>query len=65
MKRSELRLTLGLKNDEHFRKAYLLPALKTGLIERTLPDAPRSSNQRYRITTRGKEALKKHQENNS
>ena len=65
MKRSELRLTLGLRNDEHFRKAYLLPALEAGVIEMTLPDAPRSSNQRYRITPRGKEALRKHQEDNN
>jgi ATP-dependent DNA helicase RecG len=61
MKRSELRLALGLKHDEHFRKSYLLPALKAGWIEMTLPDKPRSSRQRYRITPRGEEILKKHQ----
>ena len=59
-KRSALRLALDLKDDEHFRKAYLLPALKAGWIERTLPDKPRSSRQRYRITPRGEEILKKH-----
>jgi ATP-dependent DNA helicase RecG len=60
MKRSELRLALGLKHEEHFRKSYLLPALKAGRIEMTLPDKPRSSKQRYRITLQGEEILKKH-----
>jgi hypothetical protein len=26
---------LGLKDDEHFRKKYLLPALEAGFIEMT------------------------------
>ena len=30
------------EEDEHFRKAYLLPALQAGLIEMTIPDKPRS-----------------------
>jgi DNA-binding PadR family transcriptional regulator len=50
---------LGLKHEEHFRKSYLLPALKAGLIEMTLPGKPRSSKQRYRITPRGRNVLKK------
>lgn len=43
MARQQLKTTLGLKDDEHFRKAYLLPALKAGLIEMTIPGKPRSS----------------------
>jgi ATP-dependent DNA helicase RecG len=63
--RRALQDALGLKNEEHFRKAYLLPALKSGSIEMTLPDKPRSSKQRYRITLRGKRVLKKHREDNN
>ncbi|MFA7436846.1 Fic family protein [Castellaniella sp.] len=32
---------------------YLLPALRSGLVEMTLPDTPRSSKQRYRLTALG------------
>ena len=35
-----LRRALGLKNSEHLRKTYLLPALKAGLIEMTVPAKP-------------------------
>ena len=62
MTRQDLRKALGLKNDEHFRKAYLLPALQAGLIEMTIPDKPRSRNQRYRLTPEGLEFLRQTQE---
>jgi ATP-dependent DNA helicase RecG len=52
--RRALQAALGLKDEEHFRKSYLLPALEAGWIEMTLPDKPRSSKQRYRITPRKK-----------
>jgi ATP-dependent DNA helicase RecG len=48
---------LGLRHEDHFRQAYLLPALEAGLIERTIPDKPRSRLQRYRLTARGKAFL--------
>lgn len=38
---------LGLKSRETFRKNYLNPALKLGLVDRTIPDKPNSRNQRY------------------
>ena len=60
MTRQQLKETLGLKDDEHFRKAYLLPALEAGLVEMTIPDKPRSSKQRYRIAPMGEEVLTKH-----
>lgn len=55
--RQTLQDTIKLKNVEHFRKAYILPALKAGVIEMTQPDKPKSSTQRYRLTAKG-EALK-------
>jgi len=48
---------MGLKNAEHFRKAYLAPALEQQVIERTLPDKPRSRLQKYRLTHTGKHLL--------
>lgn len=53
MTRRELQAVLGFKHDEHFRKAHLLPALRRGWIEMTLPDKPNSRNQRYRLTPQG------------
>ena len=58
MTKKHLRESLGLKNDSHFRKTYLRPALQAGLIEMTIPDKPRSSKQRYRLTPAGREYLK-------
>ena len=55
MTRQELQSSLGLENDDYFRKAYLLPALQAGLIEMTIPDKPRSKYQRYRLTPKGRE----------
>ena len=58
MTRQRLQEALGLKHEDHFRKAYLIPALRSGLIEMTIPDKPRSSKQRYRLTAAGSEYLK-------
>lgn len=38
---------LGLKSKESFRKNYLNPAMELQLIRMTVPDKPRSRNQRY------------------
>ncbi len=43
---------LDLAHRPTFRKNYLQPALEAGLIERTLPDKPNSSLQKYRRTSR-------------
>lgn len=55
--RQDLQRLLGLKDDEHFRKAYLLLAIKGGVIEMTFPDKPHSSKQRYRLTQKGRSVL--------
>ncbi len=43
---------LGLAHRPTFRKNYLQPALDAGLVERTLPDKPKSSLQKYRRTAK-------------
>ncbi len=60
MTRQQLKEALGLKDDEHFRKAYLLPVLEAGLIEMTIPDKPRSSKQKYRLTDKGRQLTAQH-----
>ncbi|AUB82077.1 transcriptional regulator [Candidatus Thiodictyon syntrophicum] len=56
--RQELQALLGLADREHFRKAYLLPALEQGWIEPTIPDKPNSRLQQYRLTDKGRSLLK-------
>lgn len=56
--RQQLQQALGLRDDEHFRKTYLLPAIEAGLMQMTLPHKPRSRNQRYRLTAAGQQWLK-------
>lgn len=58
MSRQQMQDALGLKHEDHFRTAYLTPALVCGMIEMTLPDKPRSSKQRYRLTVHGRKWLK-------
>jgi ATP-dependent DNA helicase RecG len=50
---------LHLKHRPTFRSNYLHPALVDGFIERTIPDKPNSSKQRYRLTSKGRQALNK------
>ena len=57
--RQDIQEALGLKHRDHFNKSYLLPALQAGLIEMTIPDKPRSSKQRYRLTPAGSKYLKR------
>ncbi len=51
--RNQLQQLLGLKESEHFRKAYVKPAIEQGLLEMTIPDKPNSRNQKYRLTRKG------------
>lgn len=41
-----------------FRNQVLNPMLEAGLIEMTIPNKPRSRNQRYRLTVKGQTALR-------
>ena len=58
----QLRKTLNLKHKGHFRTSCLLPALKSGLIEMTIPEKPKSSKQRYRLTPKGQDHLQRTRE---
>ena len=57
MSRQTLQTSMGLKNAEHFRKAYVLPAMAAGCLEMTHPEQPNSRLQRYRLTGKGKQWL--------
>lgn len=57
--REELQAAAGIKDREHFRKQYLEALLSADLLERTIPDKPRSPRQRYRTTPAGCAVLEK------
>jgi predicted HTH transcriptional regulator len=54
---SELMDVAGRANRTKFRNSVLKPLMQAGLIEMTIPDRPRSSNQKYRVTERGRALL--------
>ena len=56
----ELMKRLRLTHRPTFRKNYLSAALQNGFVEMNQPKSPRSPNQRYRLTKKGKQALEKH-----
>jgi predicted transcriptional regulator len=49
---------LELKDRKHLRKGYLNPAVEADLLALTIPDKPKSSKQKYRLTEKGKMFLK-------
>ena len=55
--REELQIAAEIKDREHFRKEYLEALLSAELLERTIPDKPRSPKQRYRTTAGGRSVL--------
>ena len=55
--RSEAQAALKLKGQVNFRDRYMGPALEAGLVEMTIPDKPRSSKQKYRLTEKGRRLL--------
>jgi ATP-dependent DNA helicase RecG len=55
--RRDIMRVLGLSDEKHFRENYQQAAVRWGLIEMTIPDKPRSRNQKYRLTARGRALL--------
>lgn len=55
--RPDLQAAMGLRNADHFRRAYLAPAMAARLLEMTAPQSPRSTKQRYRLTALGRQWL--------
>ena len=53
----ELMEALSLKGRDNFEKLYLHPALSQNLMERTIPDKPKSRLQKYRLTKFGVKTL--------
>ena len=59
LSRTEIMERLCLSDRMHFVSSYLEPSLSTGLIERTIPEKPKSKNQKYRLTITGKRLKEK------
>jgi ATP-dependent DNA helicase RecG len=58
MTRAAIQEALGLTGRNNFENRYLKPALVDALIELTLPDKPKSSKQKYRLTKKGQTILR-------
>ncbi|MFQ5568244.1 MAG: Fic family protein [Rhodothermales bacterium] len=56
----DLMAITGRSDRTKFRQSVLNPLLEAGLIEMTIPDKPRSRNQRYRLTDTGRRWLSQH-----
>jgi ATP-dependent DNA helicase RecG len=52
---TELMEWVGRRNRTKFREEILNQLLETRLVEMTIPDKPRSSKQKYRLTEKGRE----------
>lgn len=56
---TELMKIAGRADRTKFRNQVLNPLLREGLLEMTIPDKPSSRFQKYRLTVKGKEHIKK------
>jgi len=60
--RSELLSAVGLSQSPNNYLRHILPLVEAGLLALSIPDKPRSSQQRYLITDAGREWLAAHKE---
>ena len=54
---TELMAIVGRTNRTKFRDQVLKPLIDDGLLEMTIPDKPRSSKQKYRLTEKGRKMV--------
>ena len=54
---AELMQVAGRSDRTKFRNQVLKPVMEAGWLEMTIPDKPRSSKQKYRVTAKGRELL--------
>ena len=59
LSRKEIFDAIRMKNDFRAFKRNVEPLLAYGLIEMTVPDKPSSKLQKYRLTNKGKAAIRK------
>jgi ATP-dependent DNA helicase RecG len=64
-RRSSLQHHLGLADARHFRRTYLRPLIKAGLIAPTNPENPHAPNQQYQTTARGRALLDQYPDTSS
>jgi hypothetical protein len=50
---------VGRQNRTKFRDGLVKSLIEAGLLELTIPDKPRSRLQKYRLTEKGRQALRK------
>ena len=55
--REEILIKISLSNHTKNYETYIKPLLDNQFIEMTIPDKPQSSNQKYRLTLKGKKIL--------
>lgn len=53
LSKAEIAEHCGYKNTKNFTQKYLRPLLDSGILKMTLPDKPKSKNQKY-IAIKGK-----------
>ncbi len=55
----EIMELVGLKDRVNFITNFLHPAIELGFVELLYPDTPKHPRQKYRLTAKGKEYLRK------
>ena len=54
---AELMSFMDVTDRTKFRRKYIHPLLKAGILEQTIPDKPNSRNQKYQLTIKGIELI--------
>jgi len=59
LSRKEIFSAIGMSGDTRSFNRNIVPLIDGGLIEMTVPDKPNSRLQKYRLTAKGKAAIRK------